>query len=127
MDYFEKASKLRLRLEVPNRGGNASVEDLWDMKVEELDTLYQGLKLEFKDTKAGSLLKKKSVGDKVIELRMDVVKHIVEVKLEEAEASQSKEQKAKDKQKLMAIISMKEDDELKSESIKELKDRLNKL
>ncbi len=114
---FEQASRLKLRFDYR---GLCNVEDLWDLSVEQLDSIYRKLNYELKDIKEESLLEKKSQKDKILELKVDLIKHIVKIKLDEEKAQEERILKSERKQKLFNIIAEKQDDNLKNLSIEEL-------
>ena len=43
---FEQASRLKLRFKVEGINGNLSTEDLWDLNINQVDTLAVALKRE---------------------------------------------------------------------------------
>ncbi len=114
---FEQASILKLRFDYR---GLCNVEDLWDLSVEQLDSIYRKLNSELKEIKEESLLEKKSQKDKILELKVDLIKHIVKVKLDEEKAQEERILKSERKQKLYNIIAEKQDDNLKNLSVEEL-------
>src|SRR3989337_2369182 len=111
---FEKAARLKLRF---NYRGLCSVEDLWDLPVKALDSVFKELNAESKTQKEESLLKEKSQADEILDLKIAIVRHVVEVLLQEKEA---RERHAR-KQKLLGIIEDKQDAELRDMPIDELK------
>ena len=77
---FEVATRNKFRFAFK---GMISVEDLWDLKVEQLDVVYKNLMEEIKKASEESLLKTKSKDQEELEVKINIVKYIVEVKLEE--------------------------------------------
>jgi hypothetical protein len=121
---FEVATRTKMRF--PFRG-MASVEDLWDLSVENLDSVFKVLNSQVKQSKEDSLLNKKTQEDEAIDMQIEIVKHIVGVKLEEENRRlQAKAQKEK-KQKILSILSDKQDQDLQNKSTDELKAMLAEL
>jgi hypothetical protein len=114
---FEVATRAKMRF--PFRG-QVSTEDLWDLSVENLDSIFKTLNSQVKQAKEESLLGDKTQADKFLDLQIDIVKHIVSVKLEEsASRAKAREQKEK-KQTLLAILSQKQEQDLYSKTTEEL-------
>ena len=114
---FEKASRMKLRF---NYKGVCSVEDLWDLKLTDLDKIYKDLNKDKRDTEGDSLLEDKTEGNELLELQISIVKHIVEVRLEERNIAKDLKEKKEKKQKLLAIISEKQDQQLRDMPVEEL-------
>lgn len=121
---FQVATRTKMRF--PFRG-LISVEDLWDLTPKNLDAIFKTLNAELKQVQEESLLNTKTEEDKELDVKIEIVKHIVKVKLEEEnlrlEAKAQKEQK----QRIMEILSNKQDESLKNKSIDELKVMLQEL
>lgn len=114
---FEKASRLKIRF---NCKGFCSVEDLWDLPLRSLDSIFKQLNAEFKTQKEESLLDRKSQEDEILELKISLVRHVVEVRLQEQKAREDAATKAERKQKLLGIIAEKQDADLRGMSVEEL-------
>ncbi len=115
---FEKASRLKLRI---NYKGVCSIEDLWDVSLIELNKMFQGLTMQLKHTQGESLLEVvKTKANELIELKIEIVRHIVKIKLEEQKARMDRKKKAELKQRYLAIIATKQDEIEQGKSIKEL-------
>ena len=120
---FKEASRLKLRFSTPI--GLLSTEDLWDLPLESktkvnLDSIAILLNREIKDTKEESFISKSKVNP-VTELKLEIVKAIIEIKLKEADEKLKAKVKAEQRNKIDAIISKKEDESLESLSLEELK------
>lgn len=114
---FEVAARKKYRF--PFRG-QVSTEDLWDLSITNLDSVFKTLNKEKKQNEEESLLSVKSEADKEVENKIEIVKYIVAVKQAEiAERAASKE-KAQRNQKIAAIIERKKDEELEGKSIEDL-------
>jgi CHASE3 domain sensor protein len=123
-NMFEVAVRTKMRFTFK---GVISVEDLWDLSVENLDAIFKTLNSQLKQVKEESLLSTKTKEDKELDVKIEIVKYIVNVKLEERDKQQkAKEQKEK-KQKILELISNKQDEALQNKSVEELQAMLNEL
>ena len=124
MNIFEYATREALRF--PYKGMQ-SVEDLWQLSVKELDSIYKTLNKQVKQSEEESLLSTKASVDTELEVQIAIVKHIVSVKLAEKEAAEKASAKKVQKQKIMSIIATKQDEALQNSSIDDLKKMLDAL
>lgn len=121
---FEKATRMRLRW--PYRG-LCNVEDLWDLDVEDLDAIYKTLNRKRKAEQEDSLLAERTGEDEKLTLKIEIVKHIVETMLAEAEARKEAAKKAAKRQKIMAIMEQKQEQAMMDMGLDELKNMLDEL
>ncbi len=121
---FEVATRSKMRF--PFRG-SVSIEDLWDLNVENLDSVFKTLNSQVKQSKEESLLNTRTKEDEVLEMQIAIVKYIVSVKLEEADARLKAKEKRERKQKIMGILSTKQEEELQGKSAEELQKMLAEL
>ena len=121
VNIFEVATRSKLRF--PYRG-QQSVEDLWDLSVEDLDTIFKTLNAKVKQTKEDSLLSVKSAESAILDTQIEIVKYIVTVKLREAEKRAAEKALRAEKQKILEIINDKKDEALKNMSVEELQAKL---
>ena len=113
---FESATRNKIRF---GYRGLISTEDLWDLNVEELDGIYKNLIAEKKDSETESLLSEKKTNS-ILETKIEIVKYIFGVKVDEAKAAKLKAENAAKKQKILAILARKQDAELENKSAEEL-------
>lgn len=122
---FEKATRMKLRFQTSR--GVLSVEDLWDLNLESLDSIAIGLNKKLKESQTESFIKTKTKDTTELELKFDIAKHIIDVKVAELEARKDAAEKRAKKQKLMELISKKQDAELEGKSVDELMKELETL
>lgn len=123
-NIFEYAVRNKVRFPFK---GMISVEDLWDLSLTNLDSIYKTLNKQVKQSDEESLLTTKTSVDTELEVQIAIVKYIVSVKLEEQEANEKAAAKKAQKQKIMSIIATKEDEALKNSSVDDLKKMLEEL
>jgi hypothetical protein len=121
---FEYAVRNKLRF--PYKG-MISVEDLWDLNVRELDTIFKTLNAQVKKSQEESLLETKSKEDETLAVQIDIVKHIVRIKQDEEAARLFAKERKEKQQKLMELINKKQDEDLNNKSIEELQAMLAEL
>lgn len=121
---FEYAVRNKVRFPFK---GMISVEDLWDLSLTNLDSIYKTLNKQIKQSEEESLLSTKESVDVELEVQIAIVKHIVTVKLAEKEAAEKAYAKKAQKQKIMSIIASKENEALQNSSIDNLKKMLEEL
>lgn len=127
-------SNVEIMLEKALRGkyrfaykGSLSVEELYTLNVEELDKIYQTLMAKKKEAEGVSLLSSKTAENEELDTKIEIVKHIVELKLTEAEARKQEKERAAKKQEILAILADKESEALKGKSEAELRAMLESL
>lgn len=121
---FEVAVRGKFRFEFR---GYISTEDLFDLSVEELDSIFKKLNSQIKQVKEESLLGVKTKADKELEIKIEIVKYIVADKLEErAKALEAREKRAQ-KAKILEILAEKQDMTLQGKSEEELQKMLKDL
>ena len=123
-NIFEFASRNKVRFPFK---GMISLEDLWDLSLTNLDSIYKTLNKQVKQSEEESLLSTKASVDTELEVQIAIVKHIVSVKLAEKEAAEKASAKKVQKQKIMSIIATKQDEALQNSSIDDLKKMLDEL
>lgn len=116
---FEYALKNKVRF---NFRGLISAEDLYDLNQRELDHIYKGLMAEKKQSETESLIEK-TVENKELEAKIEIVKYIFNQKVEEQKAAEKAAENAAKKQKLLGILARKQDaalEEMSAEDIEKL-------
>ena len=124
MNIFEFATRNKVRFPFK---GMISVEDLWDLSLTNLDSIYKTLNKQVKQSEEESLLNTRAKVDTELDVQIEIVKHIVSVKLEEKENAEKAYAKKVQKQKIMSIIATKEDEALQNSSVEDLKRMLDEL
>lgn len=123
-DMFEKAVKGKYRF--PYKG-QIAVEDLYDLSLGSLDTVFKTLNAEVKKTDEESLLQTKSEEDDILATKIEIVKYIFNEKLEEKKNRQEAAERKEKKQKIMQIIATKQDEALRNASVEDLQKMLDEL
>ncbi len=121
---FEKASRCKLRFDSVK--GQLSVEDLWTLKLTDLDAIAVSLHTQLKDTGVSFVTPNTKVND-LLQLKFDVVKHIIDTRLTEAEIAKQASDKKKQMDAIMELIAQKQNEQLSSASIEELTNKLKEL
>lgn len=118
---YKQASRLKLRF-VTTRG-LLQVEQLWDLSLTDLSTLVKGVKkiLKKNDDDELSFLEETKTVDVENQLRFDILKDVYLTKKKENEEARDAAQVKEHNQKILELISQKQDEHLKSLSVDELK------
>ncbi len=127
--WIEALSK-KLRFEYK---GLISIEDLFDLSLNELDEIYRKLKKEldeYKQYSEDSLLNKDEKKDETseeLQLKIDVVTAVFNHLKKQQEELQRKIALQNQRDKILGIIADKQDEELSNKSISELKELLDNM
>ena len=113
---FEEALRRKLRF---NYKGNLTVEDLWDLSLEQLNELYGVLMKKKRSSVADSLISE-STEDKELNLKIEIVKYIFNVLSVEQQARIDRAQNKAKRDRIDAIIARKQEKALEDMSIEEL-------
>lgn len=123
-NMFEVATREKMRFPFK---GMISVEDLWDLSVQNLDKVFKTLNSQRKEAQEESLLNTKSSEDERLDTQIEIVKYIVNVKLEEQAARAKAAENREKKQKIMALMAKKDDEAMENMSKEELQKLLDEL
>ena len=123
-NMFEVATREKMRFPFK---GMISVEDLWDLSVQNLDKVFKTLNSQRKEAQEESLLNTKSSEDERLETQIEIVKYIVNVKLEEQAARAKAAENREKKQKIMTLMAKKDDEAMENMSREELQKLLDEL
>lgn len=123
-NLFEIATRNRYRF---NYKGVMTVEDLWSLRVEDLDAIFKMLNRQKKTADEDSLLATKSAEDQDLANKIDIVRYIVSVKLADAAERVSAAEKKAQRDKIMEIVAKKKDKALEDMGIDDLMKKLEEL
>jgi hypothetical protein len=122
-NIFEQATRQKLRFD--SAVGLLSVEDLWTLPLSttnsskpNLDAIAVELNKALKGTEESFVSNKKK--DAVLQLKFDIVKHIIDTRLQENVTKTEAVQRASKIAQIDELIAAKENQELSQKSIEEL-------
>lgn len=122
-DLFAKASYKKFRF--PFRG-SITVEDLWDLTVDQLNQVYLSLRASKKEDEGG-LIETHTNESEYVDDRMAIVKYIFDLKVADKKSQQDAAKKRQEKNRILEIIAAKQDQALGEKSVDELTALLNSL
>lgn len=114
---FREATRLKLRF--PYKG-LISTEDLWDLNENQLDSIYRELSAKQREVVGGGLINADNSEAATLTLQMKVVEEVFEYKRMAAEDARNASAKKAKRQKVLAALAAKKDEELMNKSVEEL-------
>lgn len=119
---FEKAIREKFRF--VTKRGNITMEDLWDLPLSSsnginLDTVAKHINRELKSSEEESFVIATKSND-VLRSKLEIVKHIIKVKMTEADAKIEAITAKNNNDRINRLIADKKDEKLASLSIEEL-------
>ena len=124
-NIFEKASRVKLRFS--SAKGLLSVEELWDfplshsLKGNSLDSIAIDLYEKLSNTSRISFVNNTPKEASYTQLRFDIVKHIIDIRLAREAAELTALENKNKKQQILALINQKENEALGNQSLEDLK------
>lgn len=123
-NLFEIATRTKYRFAYR---GSIGVEDLWDLSMTALDSVYKNLMSQKKAEDEDSLVTTKSDQSVELENKINIVKYIFAVKKGEADARQKQRENNAKRQKILGILAEKQDQDLRNKSPEELQAMLESM
>ena len=131
-NIFEKATRLGLQFD--SAQGQLEIHDLWDLplsskqdKRANLDDIAKGLYKKLQNSSDISFVETETRTDTISQLKFDIVKHIISVRLEENKIARETKERSEKKQQLLALVAQKEGEHLAGLSLDELKAKISEL
>lgn len=123
-NLFEVAIRERYRF--PYKGW-ISAEDLWDLSLVDLDSIFKELNKQSKEVKEESLLTTRTKETTKVDRMIEIIKYVVTTKQEEADKAKDVKNRKEKKQYLLKVLEEKKLDELKGKSSEELEKLIEEL
>ena len=128
MEMFERGSRLKLRFEMSK--GALTIEDLWDLSLNTLDSM--AVKVDEALSKEGGksfipVTAAKRTASTYNDLRLDILKHVISTKAAEEEARKARAEKSATISKLKELAQAKQDEKLASQSLEDILKQLGEL
>lgn len=123
MSLFERAAKCKLRF--PSSKGVLSTEDLFDLSLQSLDSIAKNVNRALKAETEESFIETKSNSSTQLELQLDILKHIIAAKMEQAEVNKKRAETIAKKAQIEEILLRKKSQKLEEMSEEELQAMLN--
>ena len=114
---FIKASRLKLRF---NYKGSQSIDDLWDLPLVALDSIFKDLNKKVKAQAEESLLNTRSKEDELTEMAIEIIKFVVATKQAENKAKVDAQERKQKIQRLLEIKDKKQNESLESMSLEDI-------
>lgn len=115
---FINASRRKYRF---NYKGQITTEDLWDLPMSALDSIYKSLRAEAKASdEEESLLAANTKTDTELDEKIDIIRYIVSCKMKEADERKAAAEQAQKRQKILDLIDRKQNEALENLSVEEL-------
>ena len=130
MNIFAQATKEKLRFE--SSKGNLSVEDLWELPLQSqtgkpnLDDIYKSVKRELDKDQEESYVNK-ATSSPINDLRLEVVKSVIDTKMQENEAAKNAVQIKQRKEYLRNLLHEKQNEKDSKMSEAQIKKELDNL
>lgn len=109
--------------------GLISTEDLWDLNLEQLDSIYKMLNKEVQVAHEDSLLtvKPRNENDDILNTKIEIVKYIFDAKVEAANKRDTEIANSEKKRRILEVLAKKQDESYNNMSEDELREMLNEL
>ena len=122
-NIFERASREKTRFPF---AGMCNVEDLWDLTVRDLDRIFKTLNAKLRTESEESLLDSNEITSE-LDLQVAIIRHIVRVKIDDANAAEQEATRRQKKDRILSILANKQDESLVALSEEELAKMLEEM
>lgn len=122
---YKKALRTKLRFSTTK--GKLTTEDLFDLSLTDLNNLAIALDKKLSETPRKSFISDITPDTQEDELRFNIVKDIITLKLVERNAAQNAKAKAAEKAQLLEILHRKQNEALESLSVAEIEAKIAEL
>jgi hypothetical protein len=122
---YKKALRTKLRFSTTK--GKLTTEDLFDLNLTDLNNLAIALDKKLSETPRKSFISDIAPDTQEDELRFNIVKDIITLKLVERDTARNAKEKAAEKEQLLEILHRKKNENLEKLSVEEIEAKLASL
>lgn len=124
-NLFEVASRRKLRFD--SKHGKITVEELWDLSLDSIDSIAVALNNKIKTTETVSFVSNVSSVNTEDKLKFDIVIHIINTRKAESDALRERAVNAERARTIRAELSRRKEDAIKTKSDEDLQKELDEL
>lgn len=124
-NLFEVASRKKLRFD--SKHGKITVEELWDLSLESIDSIAVALNNKIKTTETISFVSDVSSANTEDKLKFDIVIHIINTRKAESEVRRERAVNAERARTIREELSRRKEDAIKTKSDEDLQKELDEL
>lgn len=124
-NLFEVASRRKLRFD--SKHGKITVEELWDLSLESIDSIAVALNNKIKTTETISFVSDVSSANTEDKLKFDIVIHIINTRKAELEVRRERAVNAERARTIREELSRRKEDAIKTKSDEDLQKELDEL
>ena len=124
-NLFEVASRRKLRFD--SKHGKITVEELWDLSLESIDSIAVALNNKIKTTETVSFVSNVSSVNTEDKLKFDIVIHIINTRKAESDALRERAANAERARTIREELSRRKEDAIKTKSDEDLQKELDEL
>ena len=121
---YKKAIQHKLRFK---HTGVITTEDLWSLSLKDLDALYKSINAELKAADEESLLETKSPETETLKLQIEILKDVVETKIEDRKAAEKRRADSQERKRILKALDDKAESKYDNMSEEELRAALDNL
>lgn len=125
VNLFEVASRKKLRFD--SKHGKITVEELWDLSLESIDSIAVALNNKIKTTETISFVSDVSSANTEDKLKFDIVIHIINTRKAELELRRERAANAERARTIREELSRRKEDAIKTKSDEDLQKELDAL
>lgn len=125
MDIFEKASRQKVRFQLDGVITNINTEDLWHINLDgnskvTLNKLAKQVSRELRESSEEDFVKESTSKNSSLELKLDLLKHVIDVRKAEQKAREEAAEKKAQRQEILSIIQDKKKQALRDMPVEDL-------
>lgn len=127
-NIFEQASRLKLRFETTK--GLLSVEDLWQLSLQSLDTIAKAVNRKLKEVAEESFIPapiRTNSASAELQLKLDLLKHVITTLDAETKAKLARSKRQADLAQLRQLAAAKTNEALASQSLEDILKKISEL
>ena len=122
---FVTATRKKFRFETTK--GALNSEDLWDLSLESLDLIAVNLDKKVENGGKKSFIGKRDTSASENETKLEIVKFVIQTKLDEADARKTRAEKANQKDFLASLLEKKRMAQLENLSVEDIQKQIDAL
>lgn len=127
MDFSMFELAVRSKYRFVSKKGLLAIEDLYDLKLTDLDDIAKNVFHDLKQSQDVSFISNKTKGSKELELKLDILKYIIDIRMKEEDKKKTRNKNLETINQLKQIALRKQDEKLNNMEMDEILKEIKRL